>query len=85
MAKSDPQARPMYVREHDLIEAHLTVVFAALALSRHLQDPSGLSRQKIIDTLESLRDVIINTPHGPMIIPASITEEAAAILNSLSY
>lgn len=85
MAKSDLQARPMYVREKDSIEAHLTVVFAALALSRYLQDVTGFSRQKIIDTLEPLRDVIINTPHGPLTIPATITPEAAEILTQMSY
>lgn len=85
MAKSDLQARPMYVREKDSIEAHLNVVFAALALSRYLQDATGFSRQKIIDTLEPLRDVIINTAHGPLIIPATITPEAAEILTQMSY
>jgi hypothetical protein len=29
MAKSDLQARPIYHRKHDSIEAHLTIVFAA--------------------------------------------------------
>lgn len=85
MAKSDLQARPMYVRGKDSIEAHLTVVFAALALSRSLQDVNGFSRQKIIDTLEPLRDVIINTAHGPLIIPATITPEAAEILTQMSF
>ena len=34
MAKSDLQARPIYHRKRDSIEAHLTIVFAALAASR---------------------------------------------------
>jgi hypothetical protein len=33
MAKSDLQARPVYHRTRDSIEAHLTIVFAALAVS----------------------------------------------------
>jgi hypothetical protein len=34
MAKSDLQARPVYHRTRDSIEAHLTIVLAALAVSR---------------------------------------------------
>jgi hypothetical protein len=34
MSKSDLQARPVYHRKRDSIEAHLTIVFAALAVSR---------------------------------------------------
>lgn len=43
MAKSDLRARSMFHRKHDSIEAHLTIVFAALAVSRLLQDLTGLS------------------------------------------
>jgi transposase len=34
MSKHDLQARPIYHRKRDPIEAHLTIVFAALAVSR---------------------------------------------------
>ena len=34
MAKSDLQARPIYHRTRDSIEAQLTIVFAALVVSR---------------------------------------------------
>ena len=37
MAKSDLAARPMFHRIRDSIEAHLTIVFAALAVSREAQ------------------------------------------------
>ncbi len=39
MAKTDLRARPIFHRLKDSIEAHLTVVFAALAISRHLKTP----------------------------------------------
>ena len=39
MAKSDLRARPIFHHKREAIEAHLTVVFAALAVSRHLQTP----------------------------------------------
>lgn len=34
MSKHDLQARPIYARTKDSIEAHLTIVLAALAVSR---------------------------------------------------
>ena len=41
MAKSDLAARPIYHRTRDSIEAHLTVVFAALAIARTIQARRG--------------------------------------------
>ena len=43
MAKSDLRARPIFHHTREAIEAHLTIVFAALAVSRYLQDTTGLS------------------------------------------
>ena len=36
MSKTDLQARPIFHRERDAVEAHLTVVFTALAINRYL-------------------------------------------------
>jgi hypothetical protein len=44
MSKSDLQARPIYHR--DSIEAHLTIVLAALAVSRWIEDTTGWSIRK---------------------------------------
>ena len=46
MSKHDLQARPIYHRHRDSIEAHLTIVFAALAVSRWIETtPAGASRR----------------------------------------
>lgn len=46
MTKSDLRARPIFHHTKDAIEAHLTVVLAALAVSRDLQDaPAPASRR----------------------------------------
>jgi hypothetical protein len=50
MAKSDLQARPIYHRTRDSIEAHLTIVFAALAVSRWIENTSGWSIRKFVKT-----------------------------------
>ena len=43
MAKSDLAARPIFHRVRDSIEAHLTIVFAALAVSREAQARTGVA------------------------------------------
>jgi len=57
MSKSDLQARPIYHRKRDSIEAHLTIVFAAwrsAAGSRHRQaGPSGNSSRRPADIAPS--------------------------------
>ena len=47
MAKSDLQARPIYHRKRDPIEAHLTIVLAALAVSRWIEAPDRLVHPQI--------------------------------------
>jgi hypothetical protein len=59
MSKTDLRARPIFHHSRDAIEAHLTIVFAALAIARYLQDATGLSIKKIVQTLRPLRDVTI--------------------------
>ena len=55
MSKSDLAARPMFARTRDAIEAHLTIVFTALAVSRAAQDRTGLSLRRVLRTLRPLR------------------------------
>ena len=50
MAKSDLQARPIYHHLRDSIEAHLTIVFAALAVSRWIEHQAGWSIRKFVKT-----------------------------------
>ncbi|TDO51508.1 DDE family transposase [Kribbella sp. VKM Ac-2527] len=43
MSKTDLRARPMFHHTRDAIEAHLTIVFTALAVSREVQNRTGLA------------------------------------------
>lgn len=43
MTKSDLKSRPIFHHQRDTIEAHLSVVFAALAITRHLTHTTGVS------------------------------------------
>jgi len=59
MSKSDLQARPVYHRKRDSIEAHLTIVFAALAVSRWIEAQTGWSIRKFVKTARRYREIKI--------------------------
>jgi Transposase DDE domain len=59
MAKSDLQARPIYHRTRDSIEAHLTIVFAALAVSRWIEHQTGWSIRRFVKTARRYRTIQI--------------------------
>jgi Transposase DDE domain len=59
MAKSDLQARPIYHRTRDSIEAHLTIVFAALAVSRWIERQTGWTIRKFVKTARRYRTIQI--------------------------
>ena len=63
MAKSDLQARPVYHRKRDSIEAHLTIVFAALAVSRWIEHKTGWSIRKFVKTARRYRTIQIQAGH----------------------
>src|SRR5437762_6301498 len=69
MAKSDLQARPIYHRTRDSIEAHLTIVFAALAVSRWIEDTTGWSIKKFVKTVRRYRTIQIQA--GEHVITAA--------------
>jgi Transposase DDE domain len=69
MAKSDLQARPVYHRTRDSIEAHLTIVFAALAVSRWIEARTGWSIRKFVKTARRYRTVQIQA--GTHVITAA--------------
>ena len=59
MSKTDLAARPMFVRTKDAIEAHLTIVFTALAVARTVQHRSGLAVRNVVRQLRPLRSATI--------------------------
>ena len=69
MAKSDLQARPVYDRTRDSIEAHLTIVSAALAVSRWIEARTGWSIRKFVKTARRYRTVQIQA--GAHVITAA--------------
>ncbi|MDO5092534.1 MAG: IS1634 family transposase [Propionibacteriaceae bacterium] len=85
MSKNDLAARPIFHRTRDAIEAHLTIVFAALAIAHNLQERSGASLKKIIHTLRPLRHVTIRIGGQQLQAEPPIPNRAAELLQSLGH
>jgi hypothetical protein len=83
MTKGDLRARPVFHHQRDAIEAHLTVVFAALAVARHLQDTTGTSIKKIIQTLRTARSATIEINGQRLTLDPELTDTAREILKRL--
>ena len=84
MSKSDLQARPMFHRQREAIEAHLTIVFAALAIARFMQNATGLSLKRIITTLRPIQSALLQAGDHTQLIPPQIPENAATIIEQIT-
>jgi hypothetical protein len=84
MAKSDLQARPIYHRKRDSIEAHLTIVFAALAVSRWIEHQTGWSIRKFIKTARRYRTVQIQAGDHTITAADPIPEELHQALEAIT-
>lgn len=83
MTKSDLQARPVFHRKRDSIEAHLAIVFTALAVARYLQDRTGVTIKKLVQTLRPLRSVTISIAGQQVTAQPRLTDDATAILHTI--
>ena len=83
MSKHDLRARPVFHHTRDAIEAHLTVVMAALAVARHLQETTGISIARIVRELRGLQEVTINLNGHQITAQPQLTQTAAGILKPL--
>jgi Transposase DDE domain len=61
MSKHDLRARPIYHHKRESIDAHLAVVFTALAVSHWIEGQTGQTIKKLVRTLRRYRTVQINT------------------------
>lgn len=67
MAKSDLKARPVFLHKREAIEAHLTIVFTSLAISRQLEKLTELSIKRFVNILRPIRSgtIVINGTEYP--------------------
>ena len=78
MSKSDLKARPIYHRKRDSIDAHLTVVMAAMTVGHLLEERSALSITRLVRTLRKYRtfelQVASQTIHAASPLPPDIID-----------
>lgn len=83
MSKSDLAARPIYHRQRRSIEAHLTIVFTALAVSHAIQSRTGLSIAQVVKQLRPLRSATITINGTTHTFPPTIPADQHHILDAL--
>ena len=79
MSKTDLRARPIFARTRHAIEAHLTIVFTALAVSREAQNRTGLSLRRVLRTLKPLRSATVEINGVITTIPPALKDRMEII------
>jgi hypothetical protein len=69
MSKHDLQARPVYHHNRQSIDAHLSIVVAAMAVSHFIETQTGWSIKKFVRTARRYRTVQIKA--GRQILTAA--------------
>lgn len=82
MSMSDLRARPIFHHTRESIEAHLTNVFTALAVARHLQNQTGMSIKKIVRTLRPLQQITLTIAGHAHTAADPLTDNAREILTA---
>src|SRR6478752_6194057 len=89
MSKHDLQARPIYHRTRDSIEAHLSVVFAAMAVSHWIEHQTGWSIKKFVRSARRYRSVTIQAGKHTLTAaeppPPELAEALAKIHGPLAH
>ncbi|OFI50904.1 hypothetical protein AY488_00185 [Corynebacterium belfantii] len=77
------QARPIFHRTQDAIRAHLTVVMAALAMSKHIYFISGVTAPKLVECLKKLCHAAVDTGAHCYGFPPNIDEETTNFITTI--
>ncbi len=83
MSKTDLRARPIYHHKRDSIEAHLTIVMAALAVSRWLERETGWSIRKLVQTLRPYRSIAVQTGSHILHAGTPLDDEARDVIAAI--
>lgn len=91
ITKSDLEARPIFHRLDETIQAHVIIVFAGLAIARYIEIETGMSIKKVLKLAEKvLTHKITNTKTGESAyvettIENTILQEKLNLLKSLGH
>jgi hypothetical protein len=83
MTKSDLRARPIFHHNRDAIEAHLTIVFTALAISRNIEYQVGISIKQFVKLIRPLRSGIVTINGKKILAEPEVPDETKGVLNKL--
>jgi hypothetical protein len=78
------RARPIYHHLRDSIEAHLTIVFAALAASRWIEHQTGWSIHKFVKTARRYRTIEIQAGDHVLTAADPISGDLAQALDAIN-
>jgi hypothetical protein len=84
MAKSDMRARPIYHQNREAIEAHLTIVLTALAISRNIERKTGISIKQFVKLLRPIRSGIVTFNGKDLLADPEVPETTLVVLDQLS-
>ena len=85
MSKSDLQARPIYHRKRDSIDAHLNIVFAALAVSRWIEARTGWSIRKFVKTARRYREIKIQAGQHVITAADPVPDDLRQALDAINH
>ncbi len=83
MSKSDLKARPIFHHKRDSIEAHLTVVLAALAIGKVIEINTGMSIKRFVRTLQLIRSGVVTINGKEYPAEAEISTEVEVLMRKL--
>jgi hypothetical protein len=84
MSKSDLAARPAFHRLKDSINAHLTVVFAALAVGSWIEAATGMSLRRFVRMARPVREVDIQVAGQILTAEDDVPVSLAAALDAIA-
>ena len=84
ISKHDLQARPIYQNTRESIEAHVTSVFAALAVSHWIEHRTGWSIKKFVRTARRYRTVTIQAGRQILTAAEPIPDDLAEALTKIN-
>ena len=83
MSKTDLRARPIFSHTREAIEAHLTVVFTALALSREVQNRTGLAIRNVLRQLRTLRSATVAANGSQQTFPPDVPAQQQVVIDAI--
>jgi hypothetical protein len=83
MSKSDLKARPIFHHKLDSIRAHLTIVFAALAMARFIEGRTNISIKKFIQKLRVIKTGVVQIEGKRYPTQPIITVEVEELIKKL--